>query len=198
VNTTARTILSTLWAACCLTQLAPAQQCRVHVLVAYYSATGHTAAMAEAVAAGATSISGTDVQLATVGTVDTAAVLQADAIAVGSPVYNANVAPAVLEFMATWPFDGRMGDKVGAAFVSAGGISAGEEATQLSILRSMLVFGMVVLGGPEWPGAFGASAITAEAPFDREPGVAPQFLSKARRLGERLATVTHRLKCRDP
>jgi multimeric flavodoxin WrbA len=50
--------------------------------------------------------------------------------------------------MNRWPFEGTpLKDKIGAAFVSAGGISAGEELTQLSILHSMLIFGMIVVGG---------------------------------------------------
>ena len=53
-----------------------------------------------------------------------------------------------------------MRDKVGAAFVTAGGISAGEEAVQLAILRAMLVYNMIVVGGADWTAAFGASAVT--------------------------------------
>ncbi len=166
----------------------------VKVLIVYHSVKGHTRAMAEAVAEGARSMDGTAVRLLTVAEADTADVLWADAIAVGSPVYNANVAPEVQSFINRWPFKGQpLRDKVGAAFVAAGAISAGEEAAQLSLLRSMLVFGMVVAGGPKWRSAFGASAVTEERPFAPETGVDEQFLTKARDLGQRVAELAGRL-----
>ncbi len=166
----------------------------VKVLVAYHSVKGHTRAMAEAVAEGARSIAGAEVRLKTVQDATTEDLLWADAIAVGSPVYNANVTPEVQSFINRWPFrNAPMKDKLGVAFASAGGISAGEETVQLSILRSMLAFGMVVAGGPAWRSAFGASAVTEEDPFT--PGaVAEQFLEKGRRLGRRAAELGLRLR----
>ncbi len=179
-----------------------AAQCETHVLVAYYSETGHTRALAEVVAAGAERVAGVRVTLGHVDSLPIDSVRTADAVIVGSPVHNANVAPSVQAFINRWPFDGTMRDKIGAAFASGGGISAGEETTQLAILRSMLVFGMVVVGGPEWTGAFGASAVTLEPPFEVEDtgAIAPQFLDKGRELGMRVAGITHRLACgaRDP
>ncbi len=166
----------------------------VAVLVAYYSVQGHTRAMAEAVASGARSVAGTEVRLKTVAEASTDDLLWADAIAVGSPVYNANVAPEVQSFINRWPFrDSPMRDKIGAAFTSGGAISAGEETVQLSILRSMLVFGMVVAGGPEWRSAFGASAVTEEEPFSTGDAVDERFLEKGRGLGRRLAELGLRL-----
>ena len=166
---------------------------KVDVLVVFHSVRGHTRAMAEAVAAGARSVAGAEVRLKTVANAETADVLRADAIAVGSPVVNANVAPEVQSFINGWPFRGApMRDKVGAAFTTGGAISAGEETVQLSILRSMLVFGMVVAGGPAWRSAFGASAVTEEDPFS--PGaVDERFLEKGRALGRRLAELGLRM-----
>ncbi len=168
------------------------------ILIAYYSAQGHTRAMAEAVANGARSVTGVNVKLVTVAEATTADVLAADAIIVGSPVYSANVAPPVQEFMNRWPFEGApLRDKIGAAFVTAGGISAGEELTQLSILHSMLIFGMIVVGGPEWESAFGASAITVEEPFgqaQKEKIVSEHFLKKGEALGKRVAQLVIKWK----
>lgn len=171
----------------------------VNVLVVYYSVGGHTRAMAEAVATGAMSISEVRVKLVSVAEATTDDVLKADAIVIGSPVYNANVAPPVQEFINHWPFEGApLRDKIGAAFVSAGGISAGEELTQLSILHSMLIFGMIVVGGPEWTQAFGASAVVDEPPFDASQSelVAPAFLKKAQALGKRVAKLAIMMKCK--
>jgi len=172
-------------------------QCTTTVLVSYYSITGHTRAMAEAVAAGARSIEAVTVVVLPIDSTTTAHLLAANAVLVGSPVYNANVAPPVLTFMNAWPFlGGEMRDKIGAAFVTAGGFSAGEEAALFGILRAMLIQGMIVVGGPDWWSAFGASAITEEKPFTPPDGeIAPQFLEKARGLGSRTATVARQLTC---
>jgi NAD(P)H dehydrogenase (quinone) len=176
------------------TGISSAQQ-RPSVLIAYYSQGGHTRAMAEAVAKGARSVSGVDVKLQSVAETTEKDVLAADAIIVGSPVYNANVAPEVSGFMNRWPFEGApLRDKIGAAFVTGGGISAGEELAQMTILHSMLIFGMMVVGGPEWTSAFGASAITVEAPFDSARSsnnlLAPEFEKKGEALGKRVAELS--------
>ncbi len=167
-------------------------QRKPQVLVAYFSERGHTKAMAEAVAEGARSIDGVSVRLFPVDAVTPHDVIAADAIIVGSPVYNANVAPAVQEFINSWPFDElTMKDKIGAAFVTGGGISAGEEIVQTNILKSMLIFGMIVVGGPDWKQAFGASAITFEQPFGQSTEtIHPYFRAKGVALGERVAQVT--------
>jgi NAD(P)H dehydrogenase (quinone) len=157
------------------------------VLIAYYSQSGNTKTLALAVEEGAKSVSGVRVLLLPIDQVSTKEVLEADAIVVGSPVYNANVAPAVLEFLNSWPFEGRpMKDKLGAAFVTGGGISIGEEGVMLDILRAMLIQGMLVMGGVEVEAAFGASAVTGEGPFKGEK-IDPIFLAKGVGLGKRVA-----------
>ncbi len=166
------------------------------VLVVYHSETGNTEQMALAVAEGAAGVDGIEVVLKNVNTVQVADLLEAGAIIVGSPVYNANVSPEISAFIASWPFEGEpLRDKIGAAFVTAGGISAGEEIVQMNILQSMLVFGMIVVGGPDWTQPFGASAITGEKPFEMEGAgsISNQFLEKGRALGERVAGITKKI-----
>jgi NAD(P)H dehydrogenase (quinone) len=178
--------------ACALPAGAAAQK----VTIVYFTVGGHTELMAEAVARGARSVEGTEVRLLAVEEASVDDVLWADAVILGTPVYNANVAPPIQEFINSWPYDGPMKDKIGAAFVSAGGISLGEESTQLSILRSMLVHRMIVVGGPGSEGALGAAAITGEEPFldDREEAwVDPAFLEKGEALGRRVAELAGRL-----
>ena len=163
---------------------------QVSVLIVYDSKTGSTGLMAEAVAEGAASVDGVDVVKQKTDETSDDTLMRADAIIVGSPVYNANVTPEVSRFIASWPFEDQpLKDKIGAAFVTAGGISAGEEIVQMNILQSMLVFGMIVVGGPEWTQPFGASAITGEGPFDVDSSdeIDEQFLEKARALGVRVA-----------
>jgi NAD(P)H dehydrogenase (quinone) len=157
------------------------------VLITYYSPSGSTKQLAEAIGEGARSVEGVEVVLVPIGEVNPQDLLNAQAILVGSPVYNGNIAPAVQEFINSWPFEGRpMKDKLGAAFVTGGGISIGEEGVMLDILRTMLIQGMVVMGGEEVEAAFGASAITGEGPFKAEK-IDPIFLAKGVGLGKRVA-----------
>jgi NAD(P)H dehydrogenase (quinone) len=153
----------------------PAQQLP-SVLIVYYSQQGHTREMAEAVARGARAVKGVSVKLLKVNEATNEDMLSADAIIVGSPVVNANVAPEVVSFIDRWPFVGSpLRDKIGAAFVTGGGISAGEELTQLNILHSMMIFGL--------------------SPFDRPTAktiIGEQFLRKGEALGRRVAEVTVR------
>lgn len=91
------------------------------ILIAYYSAQGHTKLMAEAVAREIESVKGVEVVWKSVADATEADVLAADAIILGSPVYNAAVAPPVQEFINRWPFRGApLRDKIGAVFVSGG------------------------------------------------------------------------------
>jgi NAD(P)H dehydrogenase (quinone) len=165
-----------------------------NILVTYYSKTAHTQSLAQEVAKGASSIPGVQVVLKRIDQTTTKDLLDADAIILGSPVYNANLAPEVVQFMSAWPFEGNpLKDKIGAAFVTAGGISAGEELAQVNILQSMLVFGMVLVGGDDWTSAFGASAITNESIFKTE-NVDKIFLQKGFSLGKRVATIAKKMK----
>ena len=160
-----------------------------NILITYYSKTAHTQSLAEEVAKGAQSVLGVKVVLKSIDQTTTKDLLNADAIIVGSPVYNANLAPEVVQFMSTWPFEGNpLKDKIGAAFVTAGGMSAGEEFAQVNILHSMLVFGMIVVGGDDWTSAFGASAITNEGVF-KTAQLDKIFLQKGFSLGKRVATI---------
>jgi NAD(P)H dehydrogenase (quinone) len=165
-----------------------------NILITYYSKTAHTQSLAEEVAKGASSIPGVQVVLKRIDQTTTKDLLDANAIIIGSPVYNANLAPEVVQFMSTWPFEGNpLKDKIGAAFVTAGGISAGEELAQVQVLQSMLVFGMIVMGGDDWTSAFGASAITNEGVFKTEK-LDSLFLQKGYNLGKRIATITKKMK----
>lgn len=174
------------------------------VLVAYWSRTGHTELMAKAVAEGARTVSDTAVTVARVEDITAEMLRAANAVIVGTPVHNASVTPEVQSFINGWPIKD-MRDKVGAAFVTAGGPSTGEELARLSILQSMMVFGMIIVGGPDWRTAFGASAIGEDPLLGAYPEDAPRgaawekgevdefYLGQGRALGQRVAEVTQRL-----
>jgi len=134
---------------------------------------------------------GTEVRLLAVDKATGEDLLWADAVIVGSPVHSANVAAPIHRFLSHMPWDQKMKDKIGAAFVTGGGISSGEELAQLSILHSMLIYNMIVVGGPTWNQAFGASGITEEEPFAGQ--TKPAFLAKGEALGKRVAEIAKRL-----
>lgn len=165
----------------------------VEVLVAYYSRSGNTEKMAEAVAAGAKAVKGVHVSLKRVGEVSADELFAADAIIVGSPVYWSNMAGEVKTFFDNWQFkfgvfpDFKMKNKVGAAFATGGQISSGKEVTMLSMLAAMLGNYMIVVSGG---GAFGASATTE----GDSPGINEQELANARALGTRVAEVAQAFK----
>lgn len=163
------------------------------ILITYFSQSGNTRILAEAVAEGAKSVDGIEVKLLTIEEVSPEELLEAEAIIVGSPVYNGNLAPPVLEFINSWPFENRpLKDKIGAAFASGGGISIGEEGVMIDILRAMLIHGMIIVGGEKVEAAFGASSVTEEGPFDSLENQ-ELFFEKARGLGRRVALLAFRL-----
>lgn len=121
------------------------------------------------------------------------------------------------EFLKSWSLAEDLSDKVGAVFVTGGGLSAGEELTMVNLLHSLMIFRLVVVGGEHWTSAFGASAVVGEGPFeplakirpeDRDfpsicyptdpNAVAAMFRSKAVGLGERVASVAARLAATAP
>ncbi len=164
------------------------------ILICYHSETGNTKTMAEAVFEGASRVEGVRVWLKAIDETSTDDLILANAIILGSPVYNANVTPQVSAFIASWPFEEQqLKGKLGAAFVTAGGVSAGEEITQMNILQSMLIFGMIVMGGPDWSSPFGASAIRGENVFPPDEPIHPDFLKKGYNLGKRVAETTRDL-----
>ena len=167
------------------------------ILVAYHSETGNTEKMAEAVAEGARSFPGSEVRILPVGDIGKEDLITADAIILGSPVYNANVSADMQRFISSWPFEDQpLKDKIGAVFVTGGGISAGEEIVQMNLIQSMLIFGMIIVGGPDWTQPFGASAITDELPFEAEsPGtISNYFLERGKKLGQRVAHIAYKFE----
>jgi NAD(P)H dehydrogenase (quinone) len=165
----------------------------IKILVTYHSLTGNTERMAEAVAAGAKSVSGTQIVLKRVGQVTAEDLFSSDAVVVGSPVYWSNMSGEVKVFFDNWQFkfgvfpEFKMKNKVGAAFTTGGQISSGKEITMLTILAAMLGNQMIVVSGG---GAFGASATTEGA----SPGIDDKELAEAEALGRRVADVTKLIK----
>ena len=175
-----------------------------HVLVTYYSSsTGHTKALAEAIAEGSRKVVGHDnVKVMPIASVDVEkdAIEWADAIVVGSPVHYGNVASPVLAWFETswakfWT-DPRLDGKVGAAFATGGGLAQGAEHVLTSIVRLFHSFRIQALSpSPTRSGynSYGAIAITGTPPyFNSTAGtIAAEFADSGRDLG---ALVANKVK----
>lgn len=133
------------------------------VLVLYYSAYGHIAQMAQAVAEGAREagaqvdvkrvpdipnvqpcVGGDDVPVATVEEL-----ANYDAIIVGTGTRYGRMSSPMANFLdqtgALWA-SGALNGKVGAAFASTATQHGGQETTLFSIITNLLHFGLVVVG----------------------------------------------------
>ena len=172
---------------------------KVRVLVAYYSLRGNTERMARSVAAGAKQVSDTLVTIKKAKDVSKEDLQAADAIALGSPTYFANIPGQMKVVIDDWNWKWKVDftDKVGGAFSTGGGQTGGKEFVVHSLLLFMLNNRMVVAGplyqdaeGEDIWGEAGASAMTG--PLD--PDVSDKELDAALRLGHRLATLAKKLQ----
>lgn len=154
------------------------------VIVTYFSVSGNTKALAEAVVEGVRSVDGVTCELKHVAETSNEDWLEADGIIVGSPTYFGQMAAEVKAlFDTTVKIYGKLEGKVGAAFTTSGGAGCGHELTNMSIITAMLVSGMVVQGTTKGP-HFGPFAVG-------KPG--EKDLAKARDLGVRVADLTLKL-----
>lgn len=162
------------------------------VLVAFYSETGMTRRLAEAVAEGVREVRGARAILAATDSVEANDLRAADAIVLGSPTHWANMATGMRRFIDSWPATGvSVRDRIGAAFATGGGNSGGKEFVVTSMLLAMLNHGMIVVGpvfrdGDIEYGNFGVAAPTG---LTASQSLEPVDLDAARALGRRVAEV---------
>ncbi len=93
------------------------------VLIVYHSLGGNTKKMAEAVAEGARSVTGTEVVVKTGLEAGVDDLLGCDAVALGSPDYFGYIAGGLKDFLdrTYYPTQGKVSGKAAAVFASAGG-----------------------------------------------------------------------------
>ncbi len=159
------------------------------VLVLYYSTYGHIETMAEALAAGARSVPGTQVTVKRVpelmpeavarqagAKLDQAAPIAKpeeladyDAVIFGTPTRYGNMAAQMRNFLdqtgSLWATGALIG-KVGSAFASSAVQHGGQESTLLSFHTTLLHLGMVVVGLPySAQGQMRLDEITGGSPY---------------------------------
>lgn len=158
----------------------------IQVLVLYFSRSGNTRKLAEAVLAGVGSVDGVQGILRDTAEVTKEDFLNSQGLIAGSPVYFGGMSSELKKV-----FDGfvtvrqKMGDKIGAAFSTSGDLSGGKETTMLSIIQALLIYGMIIVGDPlDATGHYGVSCTGA-------PDVTT--LENARKLGKRVAGLAKKL-----
>ena len=195
------------------------------VLVLYYSSYGHVAAMARAAAEGAAEVTDqvhvkrvpetVPEEVATKSgfrpvlqhqVAEPAELADYDAIIVGTPTNYGNMSAQVSEFWARtiglWKTGALIG-KVGGGFSSSATQHGGNEATLLSLHKTMMHHGMIVVGLPyAFEGQTGTDQVAGGSPYgattiaagdmSRQPSVTD--LDGAKFQGRHMAAIAARLK----
>jgi NAD(P)H dehydrogenase (quinone) len=157
------------------------------VLVVYDSRTGNTERMAQAVADGAKMVKGTKVVVMKVDDAKNSDLVDSDAILIGSPTYYGNMSGKMKTFIdKSYGIHGKLVGKIGGAFTSSGDTACGAETTLLSILKAMLIHGMIIQGRSENK-HYGPTAV--ESPNTKE-------IESCNDLGARVAKLAAALEKR--
>ncbi len=159
----------------------------MQVLVVYYSRSGNTKKLAEEVAGGVKEVKGVDCVVKAVAEVTKEDFLACDGLIAGSPVYFGSMAAPMKEMFDKLVVVRKdMGDKVGAAFATSGDPTGGKETTIISILQTLLIYGMIIVGDPL--DATGHYGVACTGSPDEKTVV------NARKLGKRVASLVKALK----
>lgn len=114
--------------------------------VLYFSSTGHTQKMAEAVAEGMRKVAGVQAEIFPLDQIDAAFLQESRAVVLGTPTYYASTCWQIKKW-----FDESSGinlaGKLGAAFATANFEQGGADIALQTVLTHMLVKGMLVYSG---------------------------------------------------
>jgi len=117
--------------------------------IIYYSRSGNTEKMAKFVLEGIKE-EGEEGIIKRVEDTSLSDLLQWEGIIVGSPTYYGLLAGPLKDFFdKSVKFHGKLEGKIGGAFASSANIGGGNETTILSILKIMLIHGMIIQGTSE-------------------------------------------------
>jgi len=153
----------------------------------YYSRTGNTQKLAGEIAKGVQEVKDVRCVLKPVSEVTKEDFLTSEGIIAGSPVYFGTMAAELKEVFDKFVgIRSQMGDKIGAAFATAGDPSGGKETTIISIIQAMLIYGMIIVGDPlDATGHYGISCCGTP---DKKTGL------NAAKLGKRVALLVKKLR----
>lgn len=154
----------------------------MQILVLYFSKGGNTKKLAEAIVKGVESIQGVRGVLKHTDDVTQEDFVASGGVIAGSPVYFGIMAAQLKrifdEFVGVRK---KMEGKIGAAFATSADPSGGKETTMMSIIKVMLIYGMVIVGDPmSATGHFGTSCVGSPDSGTLENGM---------KLGQRVAEL---------
>jgi len=119
------------------------------ILVLYFSKSGNTRRLAEAVVEGVNAITGAEAVLKKTDQVTRDDFLEASAIIAGSPVYFGTMAAQLKQVFDDFvSIRKKMENKVGAVFTTSGDVTGGKETTMFSIIQAFMIYGMIIVGDP--------------------------------------------------
>lgn len=119
------------------------------VLIAYYSKTGNTKQMAEAIAESIKK-ENLEVILKKVEEVNAKDLLDYQGLIFGTPTYYGTCSYQIKRLLdGSVILHGKLDGKAGGAFTSSNNIGGGNETAILSILEAMLIHGMIIQGDSE-------------------------------------------------
>lgn len=158
----------------------------MQILVLYFSKGGNTRKLAEAVAKGVERVEGVSAILKNTDEVTREDFINSLGIIAGSPVYFGLMAAELKHVFDKFVGVRRkMENKVGAAFATSGDPSGGKETTMISIIQTMLIYGMIIVGDPlSATGHFGISCVGAPDKEMKDNGM---------KLGQRVAELAKKL-----
>jgi len=158
----------------------------MQVLVIYYSRTGNTHKLAQAVSEGVESVESVRCLLRSTEEVKREDFVESDGIIAGSPVYFGVMAAELKKVFDDFVSVRRKTEnKVGAAFATGGDASGGKETTMMSIIQAMLIYGMIIVGDPmSATGHYGVACLGAPDASARQNGF---------KLGARVAELVKKL-----
>ncbi len=118
-------------------------------MVLYFSKSGNTRRLAEAVVEGVNAITGAEAILKKTDQVTRDDFLEASAIIAGSPVYFGTMAAQLKQVFDDFvSIRKKMENKVGAVFTTSGDVTGGKETTMFSIIQAFMIYGMIIVGDP--------------------------------------------------
>ena len=158
----------------------------MQILVLYFSRSGNTKQLAQAIAHGVESVEGVRCVLKSTAEVTKEDFLSCSGIIAGSPVYFGNMAGEMKKIFDKFvTIRKKMENKVGAAFATSGDPSGGKETTMISIIQTLMIYGMIIVGDPmSATGHYGTACVGAPDDAARENGA---------KLGARVAETVVKL-----
>lgn len=158
----------------------------MQILILYFSKSGNTRKLAEAIAKGVEEVEGVKAVLKKTSDVTKEDFSASEGIIAGSPVYFGLMAAELKKIFDDFVgIRKKMEGKVGAVFATSGDPTGGKETTMMSIIQVLLIYGMVIVGDPmSATGHYGVACVGEPDAKTEDNGM---------KLGNRVAELAKKL-----